>query len=146
MENAASPAYLAQHGVPQSLADLARHRLVAYTPRLASNDAGWEYFDAASGSYQTVPMRASVMVNGTDAYQAAAVAGLGLVQAPVMGLQPLFDQGLLVRVLPASTARPLPVSLLYANRRHLAPRVQAVMAWLTEVVSPELTPLLSAAP
>jgi DNA-binding transcriptional LysR family regulator len=145
MENAASPAYLAQHGVPHTLADLARHRLVAYTPRLAPDDAAWEYFDEAGGIYRTLPMRASVMVNGTDAYQAAAVAGLGIVQAPSLGLRPLFDQGLLVPVLPASTARPLPVSLLYANRRNLAPRVQAVMAWLTEVVTPELSPLFTAA-
>jgi DNA-binding transcriptional LysR family regulator len=138
MANAASPAYLEEYGVPHSLADLARHRLVFYTPRLTSNDAGWEYLDGASGAYQTLPMAASVMVNGTDAYQAAALAGLGMIQAPVLGLRRLFDQGLLVPVLPQLTACPMPVSLLYANRRQLAPRVQAVMAWLTELVTPFL--------
>lgn len=45
MANAASPIYLREHGAPQTLADLARHRVVHYTPRLTSNDAGWEYFD-----------------------------------------------------------------------------------------------------
>jgi hypothetical protein len=32
----------------------------------------------------------------------------------------------------------MPVSLLYPNRRQLAPRVQAVLNWLTQVVGPQL--------
>jgi len=139
MVNAASPAYLQQYGEPHALADLAHHRLVSYSPKLASNDAGWEYFDTSSKSYELFRMPASVTVNGTDAYEAAALAGLGMIQAPVLGLQRLFEQGSLIPVLPELTACPLPVSLLYANRRNLAPRVQAVMSWLTELVAPLLT-------
>ena len=138
MENAASPAYLEEHGTPKTLADLARHRLVHYTPSLSTQDAGWEYFDAAAGAYRFHPMRAMVTVNGTDAYQAAALAGLGIIQAPSLGLRKAFAQGTLVPVMPKFAARPMPVSLLYAHRRQLAPRVQAVMAWLTEVVTPYL--------
>jgi len=52
------------------------------------------------------------------------------------------DAGRLVEVLPRLTASPLQVSLLYAHRRQLAPRVQAVMAWLAQVIGP----LLSATP
>ena len=141
MSNAASPNYLSEHGTPQTLADLARHRVVHYTPRLASNDAGWEYFDRADGTYKTLPMPAAVSVNGTDAYQAAALAGLGLIQAPTLGLRRLLAQGALVLVMPEFTAAPMPVSLLYANRRQLAPRVQAVMAWLTELLTPYLIEL-----
>ncbi|HEY4317282.1 MAG TPA: LysR family transcriptional regulator [Herbaspirillum sp.] len=138
MENAASPAYLKQYGTPHTLADLARHRLVHYTPRLTSNDAGWEYFDVAAGAYRMLPMQALVTVNGTDAYQAAALAGLGIIQAPTLGLRKQFEQGLLVPVMPEFTACPMPVSLMYANRRQLAPRVQAVMAWLAEITTPYL--------
>ena len=78
-------------------------------------------------------------MNGTDAYQAAAIAGLGIIQAPTLGLRTLLAQGSLVLVLPELTARPMPVSLLYANRRQLAPRVQAVMAWLADLLTPYLT-------
>ena len=138
MSNAASPAYLSQYGVPKTLADLSQHRIVHYTPKLTSNDAGWEYFDRANNAYKTLSMPAAVSVNGTDAYQAAALAGLGFIQAPMLGLQRLVDQGSLVLVLPEFTACPMPVSLLYANRRQLAPRVQAVMDWLTEILRPYL--------
>lgn len=86
-------------------------------------------------------MPAAVSVNGTDAYQAAALAGLGLIQAPTMGLERLVAQGLLVLVMSEFTACPMPVSLLYANRRQIAPRVQAVMTWLKDVLTPYLIEL-----
>ncbi len=139
MANAASPAYLQAHGTPHTLADLAQHRIVHFAQTVSPNDAGWEYFDAAAGRYRMQPVRATVTVNGTDAYNAAAVAGLGLIQAPVAGLQPCFERGSLVQVMPAFTARPMPVSLVYVNRRQLAPRVLAVMDWLTEILAPYFT-------
>jgi DNA-binding transcriptional LysR family regulator len=136
--NVASPAYLRAHGTPRTLADLARHRVVHYAPALNAQDACWEYRDAADASLRRLPMRASVTVNGTDAYQAAALAGLGLIQAPTLGTDALVAAGELVAVLPGFTAPPMPVSLMYPHRRQLAPRVQAVMGWLTEVIAPHL--------
>jgi DNA-binding transcriptional LysR family regulator len=41
-------------------------------------------------------------------------------------------------VLPQHVAAPLPVSLLYAHRRHLPKRSQVVMDWLAEVLVPAL--------
>jgi len=141
MRNVASPAYLQVHGTPRTLADLAMHRLVHYMPSLNAQGAAWEYVDA-QGQRRTLPMQAQVTVNGTDAYQVAALAGLGLIQAPALGTDPLVASGQLVEVLPAYRAPSLPVSLMLPHRRQLAPRVQAVMAWLTQVIAP----LLSATP
>lgn len=85
------------------------------------------------------PMRCPVIVNGTEAYQAACVARLGLIQAPVHGSEHLVAAGLLVKVLPQLTAAPMQVSLLYPHRRQVAPRVQAVLQWITALVQPGLT-------
>jgi DNA-binding transcriptional LysR family regulator len=139
MRNVASPAYLRAHGTPRTLADLARHRVVHYMPSLNAQGAAWEYVDG-EGQRRTIAMRAHVTVNGTDAYQAAALAGLGLIQAPALGTDDLVARGELVDVLPALRAPAMPVSLMLPNRRQLAPRVQAVMTWLTQVVSPVLSP------
>ncbi|MFL6629954.1 MAG: LysR substrate-binding domain-containing protein [Vitreoscilla sp.] len=141
MRNVASPAYLRVHGTPHTLADLAAHRLVHYMPSLNAQGAAWEYV-GAEGQRRTLPMRAQVTVNGTDAYQAAALAGLGLIQAPALGTDSLVAGGALVDVMPGHRAPSLPVSLMLPHRRQLAPRVQAVMAWLTQVIGP----LLSATP
>jgi DNA-binding transcriptional LysR family regulator len=136
MRNVASPAYLRAHGTPATLADLAQHRIVHYAAKLGTQGAGWEYREG--GEVRLQPMRSAIVVNGTDAYQAACLAGLGLIQAPVLGTQRLIDAGLLVDVMPEFTAAPMPVSLLYAHRRQLAPRVQAILNWIAGVVQPVL--------
>jgi DNA-binding transcriptional LysR family regulator len=135
--NVASPAYLKAHGTPKTLADLAHHRIVHYAPRLGTQGAGWEYEEA--GQVRVLPMRTAVVVNSTDAYQAACLAGLGLIQAPVRGTRRLVDAGLLVEVLPQHVAPAMPVSLLYPHRRHVPARVQAVMQWMEAIVGSELS-------
>ena len=129
MANCASPAYLEAHGRPKSLEDLANHRLVHYVSTLGARSVGFEH---AEGS---VPMAGAVTVNNAEAYQAACLAGLGLIQVPVAGARDLLKQGLLVEVLPGFPAPPMPLNLIYANRRNLSRRVRVVMDWLAEVTA-----------
>lgn len=144
MSNVASPDYLRAHGTPRSLADLAGHRVVHYAARLGTQGAGWEYEEG--GSVRLLPMKASIVVNSTDAYQAACLAGLGFIQAPVRGTRALVAAGRLVEVLPRHVPPPMPVSLLYPHRRHVPPRVQAMLQWLEQVVGAELAEPAAAAP
>lgn len=137
--NLASPEYLRVHGVPQSLEDLAGHRLIHYASVLGQRSAGFEYVDAA-GQARSVPMAGTLTVNNSEAYEAACLAGAGLVQVPVPGLSDLVAQGRLVEVLPQFQAPPLPVSLVYAHRRQLPQRVQVFMNWLSEVMRSHLRP------
>ena len=134
--NCASPAYLAQHGTPQTLSDLAAHRLVHYVPTLGAKSAGWEYH--SEGRDRSIAMPGVLTVNSTEAYQAACLAGLGLIQAPAAAMTSLIEQGLLVEVLPQHRAPSMPVSLLYANRRNLPQRVQVFMAWVAQILTPYL--------
>lgn len=137
--NCASPAYLERFGTPRSLEDLGRHRMIHYVSALGARSSGWEYPDGHV--YRSVPMEGALTVNSTSAYTAACVAGLGLIQAPAVGLQPLSDRGLLVEVLRHYPAAPMPVSLLYANRRNLPRRVQAFMGWVAGVLAPYVEPI-----
>ncbi|MDM0056003.1 LysR family transcriptional regulator [Variovorax fucosicus] len=137
--NCASPAYLAQYGTPRTLEDLARHRLVRWASSPGGAVSGWEYHDGER--YRVLEMQGVITVNHTDAYQTACLAGLGLIQAPRFGAMSSLDAGLLVEVMPGFTGEPMPVSLLYANRRNLPKRVQALMDWLAEVLAPHLDPV-----
>ena len=136
MSNCASPAYLAAHGTPMSLEDLDRHHVVQYAPTLGGKPMGWEYPEGKGWDVRA--MRGPVTVNDTQAYQAACVAGLGMIQAPTAGVKPQIEQGLLVEVLPQWPAEPMPVSLLYTDRRHVSKRLQAMMDWLAQVMAPQL--------
>ncbi len=85
-------------------------------------------------------MSGALTVNDSETCRAACIAGVGLVQAPAAGLQPLIDEGVLVEVLPDYPAEPMPVSLLYAHRRHLPKRVQEFMNWMTDMLAPYVDP------
>jgi len=136
MVNCASPAYLAAHGTPTRLDELDAHWLVHYSSTLGAGSMGWEYVDGARVHFK--PMRGRLTVNNANAYQAACVAGLGLIQVPEAGIAPLIATGQLVEVLPQFRASPMPVSLVYAHRAGLSKRLRALMDWLATVLSPRL--------
>jgi DNA-binding transcriptional LysR family regulator len=137
--NCASPAYIKRFGMPKNLHELSDHRLVYYALNLGAKPEGFEYFDGET--YRSFEMAGVLMVNNTDAYEAACAAGLGIIQAPDIGLLRMIDEGSLVELLPQLNAEPMPVSLIYANRKHLSKRVQVFMAWLQTILSPYLVPI-----
>ena len=140
--NCASPRYLREFGTPRNVEDLASHRAVHYVTNFGSKPYGFEYFDGSA--YRTVAMGGVMTVNSADAFQAACLAGFGIIQVPRIGVRTLIEQGALVEVLPDARAEPMPVSLLYAHRRNLSQRLRAFMAWLTETLRPYLDPAADA--
>jgi DNA-binding transcriptional LysR family regulator len=132
--NCISPAYAKQFGIPKKLSELDKHRMVHYAVNLGSKPEGFEYFDGQH--YQTMDMPGSLFVNNADAYQTACLAGLGLIQAPDIGVRKLIEQGLLIEVLSKYRAEPMPVNLIYASRRHLSKRLQVFMRWIQNVIQP----------
>ncbi len=137
MINCASPAYLDRFGIPQQLADLSQHALVHYSQHLGQPSPGFEYFDGKQCQYQAIG--GGVTVNSTETYRAACLAGLGIIQVPASGVRPLLLSGQLQEILPAYPARPMPVSLLYPDRRNVPRRVRVFMEWLTRTVGDYLS-------
>ncbi len=142
MANCASPAYLQAHGTPQALDDLAQHQLVHYAPTLGAKTIGFEVAQPDGKATLNLPMPGAITVNNADAYTAACLAGLGIIQVPTVGVQEYLRGGQLVELLPAHAAPPMPVTLLYANRRNLSKRVRVVMDWLVAVVQAHLQTVL----
>ena len=138
--NCASPDYLRRHGMPRTLDDLSAHRLVHYAGSFGERATGWEY-PLPGGGYANLPMAGAVTVDGGEAYVGAALAGLGLIQVPRLGVGQALADGRLVEVLADLPAEPMPVTLLYPRQKHLPPRVREVMDWLAQVLSPHLQPL-----
>lgn len=135
--NFVSPAYIARHGEPRTLEDLKQHWLIHYHVDAAARFDAFEYWDGRS--CQKVSMRSRVTVNNTDAYRAACVAGLGIMQAPMLGARELVYEGKLVEVLKDYRAPPIAVSMLYPHKRNLSKRVRIFMDWLDEVIRQHLS-------
>ena len=138
MVNAASPAYLARHGVPRSLEDLQhqKHRAIHFSTMLGARPYGWEYPDG--DSYATLQLPGALHVNSAQTYEAAALAGLGLIQVPLLGIGRYLESGALVEIIPDFHRRSLAVSLVVAHRSNLSRRVRAFMKWIENVLAPYL--------
>lgn len=137
--NCASPAYLQAHGTPRTLDDLAQHQLVHYASTLGAKTPGFEYApEDGKPAARSLPMAGAITVNNADAYTAACLAGLGIIQSPFVGVRDHLRAGTLVALLPDFPAPPMPLTLLYANRRNLSQRVRVVMDWLALVVADHL--------
>jgi LysR family transcriptional regulator for bpeEF and oprC len=132
----AAPAYLAAYGVPAHPDELAAHRFVGFfSPR-----SGRVFeVDFERGDERRVVLPAHrVAANDADTWIAAAVAGLGLVQAPcARRVREHLARGELVRVLADWRVEPLPLSVLWARSRFLAARVRAFIDWVVEVFARE---------
>lgn len=140
MVNVASPAYVARRGLPTSLDDLRDgwHEIVHYGRTLGARPGGWEYLDAETGGYAALTLPGSLHVNSVQAYEAAGLAGIGLIQAGYSAMRSHLDSGRMVEVLPDLPPEPLDVSLVVAHRQNLTRRVRTFMTWLEGVLAPYL--------
>jgi DNA-binding transcriptional LysR family regulator len=136
MLNCASPAYLRRYGTPRTLADLDAHYVVHYSLDFGSDAPGFEH--RAGERYVERPMRSLITVNNTDAYTAACLAGLGIIQTARWGTTSLVSSGELVEILPDFTCAPMTVSIVHAYGRNVPKRVRLFMAWLAELLRPHL--------
>jgi DNA-binding transcriptional LysR family regulator len=140
--NCASPDYLARHGTPRTLADLTMHRLVHYVPTLGARSTGFEYLDtsdpASPARTASLPMDGALTVNNSLSYTAAALAGQGIIQTPETAVRAHLASGELVEILSDFRPAPLPVTLIYPNRRQLPRRVQVFMSWLAALLQESL--------
>jgi DNA-binding transcriptional LysR family regulator len=123
-----SPEYLRAHGVPQHPADLASHAVISYSNWASGNE--WA-FEGPAGVV-TVTVAPCMETNNGDTCRAAALAGEGII------LQPAFLVGndvrakRLVELMPRYTSPTLGIYIVYPSRRHLPPRVRAMIDFLTE--------------
>lgn len=129
----ASASYVRRYGLPRTVDDLDDHLLIGY-----AGDNDFEYRDGAG--YARRPMRTAITVNSADAYRAACLAGLGIIQAPRIGARDLLELGTLVEILPELPSEPMPVQLVHGHGRSVPKRVRAVMQWLAAVLTPRLIP------
>lgn len=129
MVNCASPHYLEQYGTPEQLEDLSRHKLINYAGAVGEKQGVFVY----SGG--TVMMDSALSVNNTEAYSAAACAGLGIIQVPYYDVQDKIEQGILVEVLSAYSAASLPLNILYPNRSYIPKRLEVFMSWVGEILN-----------
>ena len=127
----ATPAYLAQFGVPSHPRDLERHRCIRYFMPKTGRIVEWDF--SRADEHVTPAMEALVALNDGEAYAAAALGGLGVVHAPSFLVDDALADGRLVRILEGWSTDPLPVYVMYPQNRHLSAKVRAFVDWVAEL-------------
>lgn len=136
MINCASPAYLAQHGTPQSPDELAAHRVIDYGQPGAARTGNWDWLD--NGQARSRRVASALGVNHVETYIAGALAGLGLIQVPRFDVLEHLAAGELIEVMSDARPAPLPVHLVYPHRKHLPRRVQVFLDWIAALLAPHM--------
>lgn len=129
----ASPDYLRAHGVPQSLDDLSRHRMIEYFSSASGKRYGLEF--QLGDDVRLINLPKQVSVNSAEGYLAACVAGYGLVQTPRYHVAQQVREGSLQEVLSDCLPPRLALTALYPPHRQLSPRVRAFVDWLVDLCS-----------
>lgn len=113
-----SPAYLAEHGIPATPADLKHHRLVTSNSAWVSPE--WHF---AGGEQATV--ESVLQCNTNEAAIATAKAGWGLTRVLHYQMLPALREGELQIVLSEFEEPPLPIHVLYPEGRQAPAKVRA---------------------
>lgn len=123
----ASPAYLAGHGTPQSVEDLARHSLLGFTQPASLNH--WPLRGAHGDEWSITP---TVTASSGETIRQLALAGNGI--ACLSDFMTTTDRtsGALVEVLPTSTVEVRqPISAVYYRNTALAARIVAFLDFVS---------------
>ncbi|HEY4275256.1 MAG TPA: LysR substrate-binding domain-containing protein [Rhizomicrobium sp.] len=126
----AAPSYLKQHGVPQSLDDLADHRAVSLRSITTGAVTPFEFL--GPDGVKRIEMRTHFSVTGTETFRDAVRRGFGLAQLPLFHIAHDLAEGRLIRVLPDHELPAGPVSILYPRNRQLSPRVRLFIDWVAQ--------------
>jgi DNA-binding transcriptional LysR family regulator len=123
----ASPAYLDEHGEPETPEDLAAHNCLVYS-YLADV---WR-FTAPDGREIPVAVNGNLRINNGIVLAEAAVAGHGILASPSFYVAPLLRAGRLRRILGRYKLKALGIHAVYPQRAHVPPKVRAFVDFLAQ--------------
>lgn len=121
----ASPAYLQQHGQPESLEDLKQHNC------LQGASSSW-HFKTAQGRNAEYKVAGNWSSNNGYAVLQAGLQGLGLLQLPEFYVQEAIDQQQLISLLETFEPKDNGIWAVYPSNRHLTAKVRLFVEHLIE--------------
>lgn len=131
MTTCASPGYIALHGMPETLESLRDHQAINWVNSNSRRTMPWTFTTPEGPREMT--LSGKLVVDNSEAYVAAGLAGLGLVQGMNVFLKPYLDSGQLVEVLPGNPSPDRKLTLLYPHR-HLSHKVRVFTEWLERLL------------
>lgn len=131
---AASPAYLAQNGIPAVPEDLKHHQCLIYQyVNRSKNDYVWPF--TLNGKVINISISGSLQTNDTAALAVAAVEGLGITMLPQSMLAESIKQNRLLPILQNFLPPARPVHMLYTADRQRLPKMKMFIEFVVNAMS-----------
>ena len=127
----ASPRYLEAFGQPPTPAALAEHKVIGYSYWLGGDT--W-VFEGPDGEVK-VKIHPWMSTNNGDTCRAVALAHQGIILQPTFLVGEDLAAGRLVEVLPEYSSIELGIYAVYPTRKHVAPKVRALVNFLERELS-----------
>jgi Transcriptional regulator len=123
----ASPGYLAARGHPTEPGDLRDHDCICVDSVAAQRS--WKF--AKGGREIAAPIRSRLTVNDSEAAIDAAAAGAGIARVMSYKMEAARRAGKLVVMLEDFELEPLPMHIVYAERKPVPLKLRAFLNWVT---------------
>ena len=129
----AAPGYLAAHGMPRTIEELARHAAIMY--RKADGTTSPWLIRHGQARIEKTALDARIVAGNAEAQLELTLAGLGIAQLPTWLIDPRLGNGSLVPVLPEHATPGLPIHVVWPAAKTELPRVGQVVAVLCEALA-----------
>ncbi len=123
----ASPSYLAARGHPKEPGDLCNHDCITVDSNAPQRS--WKF--AQGGREIAAPIQSRLTVNDSEAAIDAAVAGAGIARVMSYKMEAARRSGALVAMLKDFELEPLPMHIVYAERKPVPLKLRAFLNWVT---------------
>jgi DNA-binding transcriptional LysR family regulator len=131
---AGAPLYLAEHGIPRTVAELRDHNCLGYTLSHPLGSGRWAF--GRDGAV-TVPIQGNFHASNGDALLAAALAGQGLINEPTFIIGDGVRSGRLVALVLDHCPVEMPgVFAVYPSNRRPPAKVRALVDFLVKRLGP----------
>jgi DNA-binding transcriptional LysR family regulator len=132
----ASPEYLAARGRPESPGDLSNHDCI--TVDETGVPRSWNF--AQGGGEFAAPIRTRLTVNTSEAAVEAAIEGAGIARVMSYKMEAARRTGRLAIILTDFEKEPLPVHIVYTERKPTPLKLRVFLNWLTPRLKARLAP------
>lgn len=129
----ASPNYIDHYGLPRDVSDLETHIAVEYRVGKIQSDLATLHFKK-----NNVKVPYLVVVENSEAYLQAGLAGLGIIQIPEYDAYLYLQNNHLVDIFQNIEPQEVPIQMLFLDRKYRPQYFQDFIVWLKDILKQKL--------
>jgi DNA-binding transcriptional LysR family regulator len=131
----AAPSYIAQHGKPATLDDLATsaHNCIQFRSPESGKLFTWDFHRGKEK--KELRLTGQLIVNDVSTMHTACLAGYGIAQVMELGAEHLLASGQLVNLFPQWPDERFPLYALYPSRNHPPAKTRTFLDFVSSILS-----------